>query len=442
MARLTKRAVETLARGDRDAFLWDAALPGFGIRVTPAGVRTYVVQYRIAGRSRRLALGRHGRLTPEQARKLAAERLAEVAAGRDPAAERQEARMAGAAPATVADVAGAWKVHQRARVVKGKLRARTLAEYERQLAAEILPRLGKRKLGEITAADAQRLHDELAARRVLANRCLDLLSALWRWAEEQGLASGPNPCRRVERNEEPRRARHLTHEELARLGAKADALVAARKMPARVGLLVRLIALTGCRPGEIKGLAWTDVDLGRRVLRLKDAKTGDRDVWIAEPTKAALEALRALPTATSPGKRRKAVKPQESPWCFPSPRDPSRPVKEFRKPWAALLEAAKIAHTEPYVLRHTYASESEALSISPYLTAELLGHARGRRDVTRGYVHHVPEDVRRASERVAQRIAAALDGDAPSKGEPFRGAGVVRPRGSTSPATMASYSPP
>jgi len=60
------------------------------------------------------------------------------------------------------------------------------------------------------------------------------------------------------------------------------------------------------------------------------------------------------------------------------------------------------------VLRHTFASEAEALGFSPYLTGELLGHSIRRRDTTRGYVHHVPEDVRRASERVAASIAAAL----------------------------------
>jgi len=57
-----------LTPGETDRWAWDDALPGFGLRVTPGGVRTYVVQYRVAGRTRRLALGRHGRLTPERLR--------------------------------------------------------------------------------------------------------------------------------------------------------------------------------------------------------------------------------------------------------------------------------------------------------------------------------------------------------------------------------------
>lgn len=407
MARLTKTAVDGLKATDRDLWVWDETLPGFGVRARPTGVRTYFVQYRnAAGRSRRLSLGRHGVLTAEQARRLALEKLGAVAGGRDPLAEKQAARAAHAAserPLTIDALADRWLEHQRAMVSKGKLRDRTRREYERQLRAEIRPRLGRRRLADLTPADALALHDALADRPTLANRVVDLLSALWRWAEDQGFVSGPNPCRRVERNEERRRARHLTHAELARLGAALGELASPRGrrpplVPPRIAALIRLIALTGCRPGEIKTLRWDRIDLGRRVLHLRNAKTGDRDVWLAEP---ALAVLRGLPSV------------EGSAFVFPSrhkAREP-RPVGEFRKPWKALLEAAQIPQTEPYVFRHTFASEAESLGLSPYLTGELLGHSLRRRDMTRGYVHHVPEDVRRASERVAASIASALSGE-------------------------------
>jgi len=407
VARLTKTAVDGLKATDRDLWVWDETLPGFGVRARPTGVRTYFVQYRnAAGRSRRLSLGRHGVLTAEQARRLALEKLGAVAGGRDPLAEKQAARAAHAAserPLTIDALADRWLEHQRAMVSKGKLRDRTRREYERQLRAEIRPRLGRRRLADLTPADALALHDALADRPTLANRVVNLLSALWRWAEDQGFVSGPNPCRRVERNEERRRARHLTHAELARLGAALGELASPRGrrpplVPPRIAALIRLIALTGCRPGEIKTLRWDRIDLGRRVLHLRNAKTGDRDVWLAEP---ALAVLRGLPSV------------EGSAFVFPSrhkAREP-RPVGEFRKPWKALLEAAQIPHTEPYVFRHTFASEAESLGLSPYLTGELLGHSLRRRDMTRGYVHHVPEDVRRASERVAASIASALSGE-------------------------------
>jgi integrase len=385
---------------DRDVWTWDDEVSGFGLRLTPGGARTFLVQYKTpAGRTRRLALGRHGRITVEQARRLAQARLGEVAKGGDPSAERHAARVVTEGPVTVADLANAWLIHQRARAAKGKLRPRTLTEYERQLKADVLPRLGRVKLDQLGMVDAQRLHDELADRPTLANRTLDLLSAIWRWGESSRYTSGPNPCRSVERNAERRRDRHLSHDELAALGEALRAMAGTRAMPVRVAALIRLIALTGCRPGEIKSLAWADADLGRHVLHLRDAKTGDRDVWLAEP---ALAVLRDLPRV------------KDSPWVFPSPRQKDRAVREFRKPWATALAAARIADAMPYVLRHTLASESESLGHSPYLTAALLGHAMGGRDMTRGYVHHVANEVRAASERVARRIAAAMDGEVAS----------------------------
>ena len=84
MPRLTKGLVEGMRSTCREQWIWDA-LPGFGVRMTPAGVVTYYVQYRNSvGQTRRLALGRHGRLTVDQARKIAGEKLAAVAAGRGP----------------------------------------------------------------------------------------------------------------------------------------------------------------------------------------------------------------------------------------------------------------------------------------------------------------------------------------------------------------------
>jgi len=437
MGRLTKRAVEKVAPAQgRSVLVWDGELPGFAIRVTPAGVRSYVVQYRTAGRkTRRLTLGRHGAITTEQGRRLAQSALAAVAAGRDPAAEKRRDRASAAEVLpTLREVAESWREFQRARVARGKLRARTLTEYERQLDAEILPRLGSRPMAELASGDAQRLQDALDSRPVLANRVLALLAAVWTWATARGYCTGPNPCARVERFAEQRRDRHLSREDLGRLGAALRTLSAGKrrggpKVPPRVALLVRMVAVTGCRPGEIKRLAWADVDAERGTLLVREGKTGDRVVWLSEPAKAALEAVRALPLPAAATKGRKSREAAASPWVFPSRRNGAAPVGEFRKPWAALLAEAKIEHAEPYILRHTFASESEALGHSPYLTAELLGHSVRRRDITRGYVHHIAEDVRRASERVAQRIVGAMDDVQPPKVVRLR-----RAKGRASPA--------
>jgi len=96
MPRLTKRAVETARpESGRDVFLWDATLPGFGLRVKPSGARSYVAQYRTwSGRSKRMTLGRHGILTVDEARSAARQILASAARGADPAGEKAAARRA------------------------------------------------------------------------------------------------------------------------------------------------------------------------------------------------------------------------------------------------------------------------------------------------------------------------------------------------------------
>jgi len=86
MPHLTKRTVESARPREREYILWDESLPGFGLRVFPSGKRSYCIQYRSGGRTRRMALGLHGVLTPARARQRAQELLsdAKLGAGRLP----------------------------------------------------------------------------------------------------------------------------------------------------------------------------------------------------------------------------------------------------------------------------------------------------------------------------------------------------------------------
>ena len=94
---LTKRTVEALEPADKPWIAWDDKLVGFGVRVQPSGTRSFIVNYRAGegGRkapNKRVVVGRHGRVTPDQARRKAQELLGRVAGGGDPAAERADAR--------------------------------------------------------------------------------------------------------------------------------------------------------------------------------------------------------------------------------------------------------------------------------------------------------------------------------------------------------------
>ena len=92
MPKLTKRYVDTLGSDSKDYFVWDTIIAGFGLRVLPSGAKTYQVQYRKGGRTRRISIGRHGTITVDQARLLAKEVLGDVAKGENPAEEISQHR--------------------------------------------------------------------------------------------------------------------------------------------------------------------------------------------------------------------------------------------------------------------------------------------------------------------------------------------------------------
>src|SRR5207249_2093922 len=152
--RLTKIIVDdTIAQATVDVFRWCGELRGFGVRVKPSGVKTFLVQYRTCrGSTRRYSIGQYGRLTVDQARKEAMIRLAEVARGGDPSQARRAARKV----RTVAELcdsylADAWagRVLHRGRAKKPS----TLQIDQGRICRHIKPLLGKKPIDELTRRD-------------------------------------------------------------------------------------------------------------------------------------------------------------------------------------------------------------------------------------------------------------------------------------------------
>ena len=151
--KLTKRTVESIKPADQDILVWDEALPGFGVRVKPSGVRSYVVQYRNrkTSASRRMTLGQHGPLmTFDQAKKQARLILADAVRGADPVAERQAARKA----PTMADLAADYLE----RHAIPKKRPNSVRNDRAMLQNIILPKVGRKKVEAITRRDIESIH--------------------------------------------------------------------------------------------------------------------------------------------------------------------------------------------------------------------------------------------------------------------------------------------
>jgi integrase len=387
--RITKRAVDAATPKVTDSYLWDDELSGFGLKVTPTGSKTYLIQYRLGGRqgrTRRVTVGRHGVLTADQARIEAKKLLGDVAAGRDPADARDKAKGSIAFGTAVE--------HFLDQHVGSKLKPSTAGEY-RRLVLLYLPRnLKSRPLAEIKHADIARLHLSLQGKLYQANRLIAVLSKFFNWAEKHGLRTvGTNPCRHIEKYRERKRERFLTEEEFERLGrALTDAERGTMMTTPWIIAAIRLLILTGARLGEIRTLRWTEVDVRRRMLRLGDSKTGEKTIQLSD---AALEVLARIPRLLDNPYVICGVKPRA---C----------LVNLQKPWRRIRRAAGLDDVRIHDLRHSFASVAAAHGLSLPVIGALLGHSQPA--TTARYAHLAQTPLARANAEISGRIAATLKG--------------------------------
>jgi len=387
-AKITKRAVDAAKARKKDSYLWDKELHGFGLKVTPADSKVYLVQYQLGGRkgrTRRVTIGRHGEITPTYARAEAKRLLGEIAAGRDPAAERDKVR----ASKSLAVVLDQFMAEH----VRPKLKASTAREYERTARLYIVPRLGRRPVGELTRQDSARLHHELASTPYQANRTLALLSKFFGWAEGHGLRpDGSNPCRHVEKYREGRRERFLSQAELARLGDALRGAEENKSCSPWVVAAVRLLTLTGARLNEILTLRWEHVSEEHECLMLPDSKTGRKAIHLNAP---ALALLQTIPRLDS------------NPYVICGEKARQHLVN-LEKPWRRIRKAAKLDDVRLHDLRHSFASVAASGGQSLVVIGKMLGHSQPA--TTARYAHLADDPVKAASDAVARYIAAAMDG--------------------------------
>ena len=288
--RLTDKLIRELATDKHSRVVYDAPngsrsdfVAGFGVRVTQAGAKAFVLNYRTKdGTERRYTIGRW----PDEyslvaARAEAKELKAQIAKGRDPVREGKELRQA----PTIADLAERFRGEH-----LPALRPATRRDYAGLLAL-IIDEIGSNKVGSIDLGDLQKLHRRITERRggYRANRAIGVLSSMygeaitWKWAER-------NPCIGVKRNLEQERERYLTEGELLRLMAVLDAYP-----DQRIANFFKLLLWTGARAGETRLATWDRFDLEAGIWRKPgtSTKTGrDNAVPLSEPARELLTRIR------------------------------------------------------------------------------------------------------------------------------------------------------
>ena len=297
---------------------YDDDVPGFGVRVTAAGARSFVLNYVTkAGRERRLTIGSFPDWTAGAARTEAKETRKRIDLGQDPLGDIHAVR---GAP-TVSDLASKFLGEH-----SSKKRPRTQREHSDMTAAFILPAIGSMKVAEVTDSDVNALHRKITKRgtRIRANRTLSLLHKMFALAVRWKMRSD-NPATGIERNEEHKRSRYLSADELVRL---AEALNWYHDQQAAI--IIRLLLLTGARRGEVLAATWDQFDL-------------DLGVWTKPGATTKQKTEHRIPLS-APARQLIAELPRDSEYLFPG-RGSSHRV-EIKYAWAAVCKKAGIKGAE------------------------------------------------------------------------------------------------
>jgi integrase len=408
--KLTVRTMATIsANPARDVYVWDDSLAGFGLRVKPSGVASFMLQFRNAeGVSRRITLGKAGVLALEEARKLAREKLAEVAKGFDPSADRQSARTA----PTVAGVCEWYLLSSKAGRLLGRhgrpIKASTLEMDASRIRAHVLPLLGSRKVTGLRPDDIRDFVSAVKSGRTAksregrggettggdgaAARSVGMLRTIFAHAMREHPDRKHfriNPCDGVKRPADGKQRRFLSLAELSVLGAA----LREEAESATGAAAIRFLLMTGLRRTEALGLRWQWVDGKSRCIRFEDTKSGAQVRPIGAAAVKLLDSRRGR---------------DDSQWVFASERGDGHFVG-LPKVLERVCARESLDGVSTHVLRHTFAAVAAEMGFSELTIAGLLGHTLP--SVTARYAHIPDRALVLAADAVAASIAAALDGD-------------------------------
>lgn len=382
MKRLSKRVVDATTPAKKDVYVWDSALKGFGLKVTPSGRKVYIVQYRMSGRksrTRRVTLGRHGSITAEDARRLAKASLGQVASGLDPAREKDKVR----GGYMMRDLLTKFDEEH----IAIKLKEKTQEDYRRNIKRRILPNLGHMLAHEVTRQDVMRLHHAMRATPIAANRTIAALSKFFNWCEKYGYREEEkNPCRWVDKYKETPKQRFLSPEEIEHLSNTLDQAMRDKVVSDYAIYAVRLLMLTGARLGEIINLKWDYVNWSRGTLDLPDSKTGAKLIYLNGPAKDILSEI---------------VRQPDNPYVCCGAVS-GQPIVNIQKSWRRLRGLAGLDDVRLHDLRHTFASVAVSNGMSLPIIGALLGHSQPR--TTARYAHLAVDPLLEAAEQVGKKF--------------------------------------
>ena len=351
--KLTKRTIGALPSPTAaDMIWWDPDLKGFGLKVTPAGRKVFLVQYRPAGdrgNPRKYTIGEMGSVTPNQARIEAQRVLADRSAGRDPQREKQLTRRRLASEG-VADLVAEF-------LAKHAAQNRTAAETTRIFRREVLPLWGERNITEVSKRDIIALLDRVRGRGspIMANRVLAAVRKFFSWCLSRGILER-SPCEGIAAPaREQARHRTLNDDELAAV------LGAAREMSHPFGAIVWLLSLTGQRRDEVGRMRWDHIDPRGQLWLVPGAHAKNlkpHTVHLSVPSRSLLKSV-----------------PHTGELVFSV--DGKTLFQGYSKAKAKLDELSRVSGWTLHDLRRTVVSGMAALGVAPHVADKILNHQTG-----------------------------------------------------------------
>ena len=398
LMRLSKTTLPriVLPAGKTETIVFDEDIPGFGLRIRAGGKRTWVAQYRLGTKQRRITLGTPEKVDPDKARQLAKATLARVNLGEDPQGTKVEAQ----AQASVTLGAVIPKYFDYAARHQS---ANYHTDVKRYLEVHWSPLAGV-GLGKIDRARVSKQLGELSKARGAhsADRARAALSSFFGWAIGEGLAHS-NPTADTNRPVQPQaRDRVLTDAEVALVWRQSGA--------GDHGAIVRLLLLTACRRDEVGAMAWHELQGSTWSIPGERTKNG-LPLDLTLPTMA-LEVLQAV--AAREGRD----------LVFGSRAGPfsgwSKAKAELDARMLAALKAERgtKAVLEPWRLhdlRRTAATRMGDLGVQPHVVEAVLNHISGSKAGVAGvYNRSAYRDEKRAALALwADRVASLVSSKPP-----------------------------
>jgi integrase len=380
---LTEQRVQDLKPSGATIYVHDARMPGLSVRVTKAGVKSYVFTKKVNRKLLRITLGKTGAMSLDAARKAVSAYNGDIAKGIDVAAVRKAAKAAATSKAiTLADA------YESFMAVKDR-RPSTEKDYKMLWRLHMPAKLKSKPIADITAADIEKLKTEIGrTMRRRANKVVVLLAAIMskagRWAD--------NPARGIDRYEESVRTRRLKAEELSSLWEALDGADASRTLWAD---FFKILIVTGARRAALCSMQWDDLDLDAGVWVVPAIWSKNRREMAVPLTKAAVDVL-----------QRRLKTRSRSPWVWPSAKAKEGHVVNPERPWRAFLNAAGVdRHVSLHDVRRTLGSNLAKSGAPSATISKALGHVSPQS--ARAYVHLDVEPARSAIEKALGELGRA-----------------------------------